>query len=251
MKKFLVLIALMVVITPLFETFNVGQVKANTVVQDEGVEGDLIFEQNDENGIIYTYSENGKDYRVVETFENNQTAASSEIYEYNEQVGDYVIIDKIFTSSNEDQTIVTQTSEFSGEVSTVDVQNEIESNDGQFDLDTVGTMARASAWYYNTTYNGSTSFATTRWTVSAVAILIASVTKLPGTAKAVTSIAAMTINMNAKTIYYTRHAYRDNNASKNRPNVKYITHIYKNSAKTIPIKTNVVSYACSSYCTKN
>lgn len=97
MKKFLIFIAFLVVITPLLESVRTGVVEANTIQQGVNVEGEreLVFEQNDENGIIYTYTENGVDFKVVEEFVGD--GAVSKIYVYDENLGDYVIDDTLVT----------------------------------------------------------------------------------------------------------------------------------------------------------
>lgn len=251
MKKFLIFIAFLVVITPLLESVRTGVVEANTIQQGVNVEGEreLVFEQNDENGIIYTYTENGVDFKVVEEFVGD--GAVSKIYVYDENLGDYVIDDTLVTEVTADQSEVTLTSDVSGEEMVFNVNDEIEGKDGVVELPSgVSTMA-ASAWFYNTTYNGSNNVKVTKWTVASVAIIVGAITKLPKAAQVVIQISAMTINLNVNKIYYTRHAYRDNNAGRNRPNVKYITHLYSNSAKTSALRTNVVSYHCTSYCTYN
>ncbi|ELK47885.1 UNVERIFIED_CONTAM: hypothetical protein N8J90_18915 [Halobacillus marinus] len=100
-----------------------------------------------------------------------------------------------------------------------------------------------SDWTYHTTYNGDNR--PTKWTVGAISISLAGVTKIPATATVITNIANMTYQLYSDTIYYTQSVFKK--GSKLRPDYKYVTTFYADSAHTKVIESNVVSYASYPY----
>lgn len=108
----------------------------------------------------------------------------------------------------------------------------------------VGTMADecncggGGSWSYHDTVFGDNT--PTKWTVGAIAISVAGITKLPASATIITNIANMTYQLNSDTVYYQKMIFKK--GSKLRPDYKYVTTFYSDSARTDVIESNVVSY---------
>ncbi len=250
-KKGLCLMIFSLILYPFSETFITlgGQEKVQTAEASteelEGINEDVVFEEMNSNQYVYTYSNEGEDYKNIEVFVS-ETEVHSEIYMLNKETQEYELVDSIITVVEKDT--VKQTSEQTNEYSEVPIEAmSVNLKDSMHFEENLYQIA-ASSWKYNKTYTGSNNLKLQRFTVGAIAIIVASITKLPQTARTVTQVANLYFQINASKAYYKTVVYKDSNAPRNRPNFKHVTTFYKNSARTQVLKSNVVRLACSSTC---
>jgi len=230
MKKILLLIACVL----LFSTL-VPQ-KANAL-ENENIKNLKFIVQNSKE-LIYTFTEEGKNYKAVEKFSDDGKKVNTKIYKTNSK--ELKLVDKFTTTLNNET--VTQTNK-NGQQSDFKLISESPTNQQ------LSFAKYKSDWNYHKSWKGNNKF--TKWSVGAIAIVLAGITKMPASAVVIINLAGYTYGMNAKTVYYSAKDYKDGNAPRLRPNFKQVTNIYANSARTKVIKKGVVSYNCTSTCTHN
>lgn len=113
-KKVLCLMIFSLILYPFSETFITlgGQEKVQTAEASteelEGINEDVVFEEMNSNQYVYTYSNEGEDYKNIEVFVS-ETEVHSEIYMLNKETQEYELVDSIITVVEKDT--VKQTSE--------------------------------------------------------------------------------------------------------------------------------------------
>lgn len=183
-----------------------------------------------EQRIEYTYTEGNEEFKVVEIFNDDSDELVSTIYKKNQETGDFEVADKIESEilSNDDILIESATT---GRVEVM----EIDSDSDYFELQATTTWK-----YHGTTYGSNKP---TKWTVGIIALAIASITKLPASAKFVTNAANLTFQIGKDVIYYKRLSYKS--GPRLRPDFKFVTTLYSDKARTKVIKSGIVSYVRS------
>lgn len=209
-------------------------------VNAEEINKNLNFIVNNSEKLVYTYSEDNKEYKIEEQFSKDGKSVSSKVYELKNNK--YIEIDNFTTSYSDEK--VTQKLD-NGEVKSFTISE----NDVNKTKSIYYASGQKSKWVKHSTWKGNNKF--TKWSVGAIAIVLSGITGLPATAVVIINLAAHTYSFNAKTVYYTATSYKDTNAPRLRPNFKRVTNIYTNSARTKILKKGVVSYNCSSTCTHN
>jgi hypothetical protein len=94
---------------PFWEVLGSQKVSAQELSkQQEGQISNSDFKEQSDTRLIYTYEEEGKNYKVIENFSDDKRSVLSKIYIYDENKGIYKLKDEVFTTLNEKDNTVTQ-----------------------------------------------------------------------------------------------------------------------------------------------
>ncbi|MDR6225463.1 hypothetical protein [Desmospora profundinema] len=200
---------------------------------------DLVFITQTEEKLEYTYTKDNKQYKNVEFFNEDGTEVTSHIYEKNQSANGYEKKDHLVISLNTEESKVTTVSKMTNESTVLDLGEDVTEvkEDGLIDI---------AAWKYKSTSYGSNK--PQKWTVAYIGIVISYITKLPVTARLVTSLAAAAYGFKTDTIYYKTVTYLKTGRPKLNPCMKRVSNLYANKKRTKVIKTGVVSYTGRSRC---
>lgn len=68
----------------------------------------LKFQEQSDTRLIYTYEEEGQNYKVIEDFSDDKKSVLSKIYIYDENEGAYKSEDEVFSTLDEKENTITQ-----------------------------------------------------------------------------------------------------------------------------------------------
>lgn len=233
-------------------TFTMINPLAHTYAESNTKKEDLIIVNSDRENFIYTYIENGVEYKVKENSTEDYKYIESEIYSKVKGENYELVEMRTFNMDDDYATqIIKNVKTGSVETEKVQVSNLISvENTTKISKNDISTRKdpEAPVWKYSQTLKTSTRIA--KFTLSAVVSIVttgvayyfAGPIGTPG-ANVINGIAQMIISENIPNIWFTHVYYLTFKPGTNFIlGEKKVTSVYKNSARTSMIKSPVTTY---------
>ena len=174
----------------------------------------FVYLNDDIYNMAYTYTENGKDYKVIESANETLTEIHSEIYEFDSETGSFKSIQSIDTFVNFDYSnktmVFTHLEEGKAPKTSVTHFGNAET---MFAENSISTVSNNVGWVYARTYTTSTKFKVWTATIVTAAVGGAIGFKLGGTmggavgAEVAKAIVEIIIEEKIEIVYYSNDHY--------------------------------------------
>lgn len=201
--------------------------KSDTTTKKKEITNLNYITQTDEK-LEYTFTKDGEDYKYIEYLKEDEVV--SHLYKKNPETNDFKKYDVVTTTVLEDEEAIRSHSDFTGKTEKTDVSSMTETGDGEgsFNITSAPGPGGYEFEYHSTTYGTNTP---SKWTIGAIGITIAAITKVPASVKWVTNIANLTFQTFRDKVYYSYAYYKKGSGIGTRV-TRTVKTVYANSART-------------------
>lgn len=225
-------IAISLIFTGIFSNTALANDDQKTTLEDEKISNFEYITQT-EDKLEYTFTENGIDYKIIEHLSPQEVV--SHFYKKNAENNEFEKYDTVTTTVLEDEEAIQSHSESTDEVTKTDISA------FEQEIQEPGVNVLSTGFKYERTNYGTSI--PTKWAVGAIAITIASITKVPATAKWVINIANLTFQLGTGKLYYKYVYYKKGSGAATVTRVERT--VYTNSKHTNALGASIHDYSRS------